>query len=64
MSTARIERLTWYLIFGGLALFGLGFAVQRGDTLLGCVFIVVGAVLALAGAVLVWLRSRMPASGE
>ncbi len=47
------------LIYAGLALLGLGLAVQHGDASLGWTIAAIGVVLAFAGAVLVWVRSRM-----
>jgi hypothetical protein len=59
MSVARIETLTWVLIFAGLATLGLGWSVQRSDDLLGWVLMGGGIVAMGAGALLVWVRSRM-----
>jgi len=60
MTTARLEALVWVLIYGGLILVGLGLAVQRRDDLLGWSLVALGAVVALAGAVLVVVRARLP----
>ena len=59
LSTGRIELLVWVLIYGGLLLCGLGIALARGGQAWGTGIGVVGVVAALAGAVLVWVRSRM-----
>jgi hypothetical protein len=59
MKTARIEVWVWVLVYAGLAAFGLGLAVRRSDESLGWGLAVVGAVLVAAGALLVWIRSRM-----
>ena len=59
MSTAAIEKLIWLLIFGGLLLASLGLFVRRADADLGTVFVAGGAALALGGAVLIWVRSKM-----
>jgi hypothetical protein len=59
LSTAAIEKLIWLLIFGGLLLASLGLFVRRADTDLGMVFLLGGAALAFAGAVLIWVRSKM-----
>ena len=59
MSTAAIEKLIWGLIFGGLLLASLGLFVRRADADLGMVFVLGGAALAFAGAVLIWVRSKM-----
>jgi hypothetical protein len=59
MSPARVEKWTWVLIFGGLIACGLGLAVQPADAALGWVLVSAGAVAALAGMLLIWVRSRM-----
>jgi hypothetical protein len=64
MSTARIESLTWVLIFGGMAVFGLGISVQEADDFLGTMLMVGGGVIVAAGCVLVWIRSRITAPRE
>jgi hypothetical protein len=60
MTTDTVDKLIWVLIYGGLLVVCLGVFVKRdaeglGWTLIGC-----GAVVAVAGALLVWVRSRMP----
>ena len=64
MSIAAIEKLIWVLIFGGMAVFGLGLSVGQNDTTLAWAFMLFGALLVLFGAVLVWFRSRMKGEGE
>jgi hypothetical protein len=59
MSTARIDVLIWVLIYGGLLAVGLGLQVQRSDSGLGLSVIVVGAIVAAIGVLLVYVRSRM-----
>jgi len=59
MPTARIELLTWLLIYGGLLAIALGAALRREGAVLGWSVIVGGAAAAAAGVVLVWLRSRI-----
>ena len=59
MNAKRIEKWIWVLVYAGLAGFGLGLAVQRSDESMGWVIVVVGATLVAAGALLVWIRSRM-----
>ena len=59
MSVARIEMLTWALIFAGLVTVGLGWSVQRSDAMLGWALMGAGVVAMGAGALLVWVRSRM-----
>lgn len=60
MSTGRLEVLIWVLIFGGLAVLGLGLAVQRSEPALGWGMVVVGAIVAAVGALLIVVRSRIP----
>jgi len=64
MSAAAVEKLIWVLVYGGLLLVGLGIAVQRSDAALGLGMIVFGAIDAVIGAVLIWVRSRMKAGGD
>lgn len=59
MSTARVEVLTWVLIFGGLLVLGLGIAVGRSEALLGWAIGIFGGLAAAVGFVLIWVRSRM-----
>ncbi len=56
---ARIERLIWILVYGGLFAIGLGVSVRASVDGLPWLLIGGGAVALLAGAVLLWLRSRM-----
>jgi len=60
MSNAAMEKLVWVLIYSGLLLFCLGVFLMRGDTIVGWVVVVAGALDATAGAVLIWVRSRRP----
>jgi hypothetical protein len=59
MKAATVEKLVWVLIYGGLLLGGLGLFVDREGSALGIGMVVIGAVAALVGIVLVWVRSRM-----
>ena len=54
-----LEIWTWVLIYGGLGLLSLGLFVQRSGASLGRALVLGGLLLALLGAVLVVLRSRM-----
>ena len=60
-NTKRIEKWVWLLIYGGLIVGGLGLAVQRSDTSMGWVMASIGGALIVAGALLIWLRSRVNA---
>jgi membrane protein DedA with SNARE-associated domain len=59
MKAARIEAWVWVLVYVGLAAFGVGLAVQRSDDSVGWSIAVGGALLVVAGALLIWIRSRM-----
>jgi len=59
MRPQRVEALAWVLLYGGLLLASLGLFVQRGDAALGGAMIAIGALGAVAGVALIWLRSRM-----
>jgi len=59
LSTGRIEALVWVLVYGGLLVFGLGVALSRGGLDYGWSILVAGLVIALAGVVLIYVRSRM-----
>jgi sulfite exporter TauE/SafE len=63
MPAARMDKLIWIFIFGGMIAIGLGLAVARSDDTLGWLFMVAGAVLVLAGATLIWQRSRSRSRG-
>jgi hypothetical protein len=58
-ARAWIERLAWILIYGGLLALVLGLATGMRDVAASWMLIVVGGVLAAAGIVLVYVRSRM-----
>ena len=67
MASARaiawIERLVWTLIYGGLFTVVIGLATRSRDSLTGWLLVAVGAVVAAAGVVLIWVRSRMRQGG-
>lgn len=56
---ARLEGWIWTLIYGGLFAVVLGIAVGRNNAALGWIFAVPGAVVAIVGAVLIYVRSRL-----
>ena len=60
MTAARLDTWIWVLIFGGLLLLGPGIALLRAGAGWGWTLIVLGAVLAAIGVVLIVVRSRMP----
>lgn len=59
MKTNTLDKLIWALIYGGLLGAGLGLAVQRTDEMLGWGFVMLGGAVAVVGAALVAVRSRV-----
>ncbi|MDM0089064.1 MULTISPECIES: hypothetical protein [unclassified Variovorax] len=55
---AGLEKWTWLLIYGGLFLVILGVATARTDTVLGWSMATPGALAAVVGVALIYLRSR------
>jgi hypothetical protein len=58
MSNARLEALTWVLIYGGLLALSLALFVLRDSAPFGWTLVVGGGAATVAGVVLIWLRSR------
>ena len=58
-SMARLHKIIWALIFGGLLIVILGIFVGRLDDATGWVMVAVGGVLTAIGAVLIYVRSTM-----
>ena len=61
LNLKRMQQLIWVLIYGGLLTLVLGVSVQRTDDALGWSMVAGGAVLALIGLGLVFVRARMKA---
>ncbi len=60
MLRARVvERLIWVFVYAGMFAVAIGVAVQADIAGLDWVLIGGGALSVLAGALLLWLRSRM-----
>lgn len=55
----RIERLVWVLIYGGLLSIVIGHFVAETDESLAEVMGAVGLIAVVAGAVLIYVRSRL-----
>jgi hypothetical protein len=55
----RIDNLIWVLIFGGLFIIVFGLLLRQGGVAMHWPIAAVGAVLAVTGAVLIWVRSRL-----
>jgi hypothetical protein len=65
-SFARLDALIWALIYGGLFALILGIASHDETVVGGWSLSVLGAVAAITGAVLIFVRSRLkdsPAPG-
>ena len=62
-AIAWVERLIWILIYGGLFAVILGLVARPHAATAGWALMVSGACVAAAGAVLVWVRSRMRPPG-
>jgi hypothetical protein len=56
---ARLEAVTWILIYGGLLTLVLGLWVAKIDDDTGSLLIVSGGLAAVVGAALIYVRSRM-----
>ncbi|MCE9661308.1 MAG: hypothetical protein K8R60_22510 [Burkholderiales bacterium] len=59
LSPGRLGALIWGLIYGGLLLFAMGVALSRGGLDYGWGVSIAGILLAVAGVVLIYIRSRM-----
>ena len=59
MRRRTVETLAWLLIYSGLLLVALGWAIQDAGAAWGRVLWIVGVVDAAAGVVCIWWRSRM-----
>ena len=58
---ARLHRIIWSLIFGGLLTVIIGIFVGKTDDAIGWTMIAAGAVMTLVGAALVYVRSTIVA---
>ena len=58
-AIARLQQLTWALIYAGLLCLVLGLSVQRTDDALGWSLVVGGAVVSALGFVLIYVRSKI-----
>jgi O-antigen/teichoic acid export membrane protein len=62
VSAGRVGALVWILIYGGLLLCGLGIALTREGQAYGWGVCAAGIGAVVAGALLIWVRSRMAES--
>jgi len=60
-TVRRLHNLIWAFIYGGLLISVLGLSVQRSNDAIGWSMVTVGAVVAVIGCVLIYVRSRMKA---
>lgn len=58
-TIARIERLVWIFIYGGMLSLVLGFAVRETAAGAGGALMVVGVIAAAIGISLIFVRARM-----
>lgn len=64
MKSQTLDSLIWPLIFGGMALLMLGLWTIDAAAVLGHALAWSGTALIAVGAVMIWLRSRLPAQGD
>ena len=57
MNNAALEKLVWVLIYGGLIVVCLGIFAKRDDAVFGWTLIACGAIAAVVGAGLIYVRS-------
>ncbi len=60
MQNKTLEALVWVLIYGGMFIAGLGVWFMEHSLAVGWTMVIIGIGLVLAGAVLIWVRSRRP----
>jgi hypothetical protein len=63
-AVAWLERLVWILVYAGLLAIVLGIATLSASAVAGWPLITAGGVLAVAGVVLIWVRSRIKPPGS
>jgi F0F1-type ATP synthase assembly protein I len=56
---AKLHKIIWTLIFGGMLTFILGIFVERAGDAMGWMMMVAGGVLTVIGAILIYVRSTM-----
>ena len=59
MNAKKMEKWVWIFVYAGIVVGGVGLALQRGDSTLGWTLTSLGGASILAGATLIWLRSRI-----
>lgn len=58
-KTARLHKIIWTLIFGGLLTIILGVFVERAGDAIGWMMMAAGGIFTAIGAVLIYVRSTM-----
>ncbi|MGE0498801.1 MAG: hypothetical protein AB7I35_00330 [Ramlibacter sp.] len=58
-AIAWVERGVWICIYAGLLMLVLGLAARESSPVAAMLLMVTGALLAAAGVVLIWVRSRL-----
>ena len=56
---ARLHKIIWTLIFGGLLTIVLGIFVEKADDAMGWMMVVAGSVITAIGMALIYVRSTM-----
>jgi len=59
MKPETLDVLIWVLIYAGLIGIGLGLAIERNDAALGWGVASASGIIAIVGAALVYVRSRV-----
>jgi len=57
-----LGRMIWFLVYGGLILLIVGFRLRVDSATAGWALMIAGAVIAVLGFFLIWVRSRVPDS--
>lgn len=56
---ARLHKVIWSLIFGGLLMLIFGIFVGKTDDVIGWTMVAAGGVMTVAGMVLIYVRSTL-----
>lgn len=64
LKLIRMERMVWVLIYGGLLSFVIGHFMAESDEALAQGMGIAGLIAVTAGAVLIYLRSRLREGDE
>ncbi|MDO9316206.1 MAG: hypothetical protein Q7T97_16855 [Burkholderiaceae bacterium] len=59
MKASTLEKITWPLLYGGILVLLLGISTLSADAALGWPIVIAGGVLAVAGVLAIYLRSRI-----